>query len=200
MPPRLLEFTGISYLRQVGVPPSLTILTVFTNILLVRSASSSLHLVPWRGTWKISTPEFDDEQPSPLSVSPEAVREPHLYASFGEVALAVLGLQSPPSVRHFLWHEKTPIAIVPSSSVAQAPMAYHLVDSGLFMPQGAQHLMIPGRSLVKRVVIGVIRERNNDLAIAIFNPLPQHHIAFEDIKLKLDDFLSAENGIPYQSI
>jgi hypothetical protein len=58
------------------------------------------------------------------------------------------------------------------------------------MPQGAARLMIPGRPLMKRVVTGNIQERNNDVATALLNPLPGHHINFEDICNVIGEFLT----------
>lgn len=78
-------------------------------------------------------------------------------------------------------------------------MAYRFVDPAPFMPNGAQRVMIPGRPLMKRVITGPIQERNNDVAIALLQPLPQHHIDFADIREVLIAFLNA-NDIPYLTI
>lgn len=52
---------------------------------------------------------------------------------------------------------------------------------------------------MKRVVTGPIQERNNDVAIALLQPLLNHHIDFADIREILMAFLNA-NGIPYVTI
>lgn len=156
--------------------------------------------IPWSLAWKISVPEFDDDEEvvSPAATLPAG---PPTFATFGEFGRAVLGLRFPSSVRHFPWSIKTLTATMPSSSSSdQATMAYRLVDPAPFMPQGAQRLMIPGRPLVRRVVTGVIQECNNDVAIATLNPLPQNHMAFGEIRNVLADFLNVHLGIPYQSI
>jgi hypothetical protein len=57
------------------------------------------------------------------------------------------------------------------------------------VPQGVARPMILGRPLMKRVVTRHIQERNNDVAIALLNPLSGHHINFEDICNVIDDFL-----------
>jgi hypothetical protein len=116
-----------------------------------------------------------------------------LFSSFGEFASKVLGIRSPRSVLHIPWTQKIPIATVSSVPSVQAPMAYRFVDPTPFMPHGAQRLMIPGRPLMKRVVTSPVHERNNDVAIAIINPLPQHHIGFDEIRNILVAFLNAHN-------
>ena len=49
--------------------------------------------------------------------------------------------------------------------------------------------MINGRPLMRRVVVGHVPKRNNDLFIATLNPMPQGPVDFMDIRNILDDFL-----------
>lgn len=52
---------------------------------------------------------------------------------------------------------------------------------------------------MKRVVTGPIQERKSDVAIALLQPLPQHHIDFADIREILIAFLNVHD-IPYLTI
>jgi len=78
-------------------------------------------------------------------------------------------------------------------------MAFRFVDPQPFIPHGAQRVMVPGRPLMKRVVTGRVHKQNNDLAIATFNPQPQHQLDFNTISASLADFLN-QNGIAYETI
>lgn len=78
-------------------------------------------------------------------------------------------------------------------------MAFQFVDPWPFLPDGAQQIMVPGRPLMKRVVIGRVHRQNNDLAIATFNPLPQHQLNFNLIHATIVDFLNA-HAISYETI
>lgn len=50
---------------------------------------------------------------------------------------------------------------------------------------------------MKRVVTGPLHERNNDLAIALLNPIPQNHIDFEEIRQVIVHFMTIQNDFPY---
>jgi hypothetical protein len=79
-------------------------------------------------------------------------------------------------------------------------MAFQFVDPRPFIPNGAQRMMIPGRPLMKRVVTGRVHRQNNDLAIAMINPLPQHQLDFDVIQDILIDFLNVQHAIAYETI
>jgi hypothetical protein len=53
---------------------------------------------------------------------------------------------------------------------------------------------------MRRVVVGHVPKRNNDLVIATFNPIPQGPIDFMDIRNVLDDFLRNHKRMGYQSM
>jgi hypothetical protein len=129
-------------------------------------------------------PEFDvdSDSPPPSPVVVPAERVEQRFTSFGEFALVVLSIRSSSLVTHIAWEEKTPTVTVLPSSSSQASMAYRFVDPAPFMPNGAQRVLISGRPLMKRVIPRPIQERNNDVAIALLQPLPQHHIDFADIR------------------
>lgn len=61
-------------------------------------------------------------------------------------------------------------------------------------------MMIQGRPLMQRVVTGRIQRQHNDLAIATFNPLPEHQLDFDTIRNVLVDFLSVQHQFPYETI
>ncbi|CAN6342947.1 unnamed protein product [Urochloa humidicola] len=111
----------------------------------------------------------------------------------------------PPSTPRSL-PNKTPFgATVHSPSLVAAPppdetMSYRLVDPAPFMPPGAQRLMIPNRKVMTRAVIGGLRGRNGDLAIATIEPLPDGEITLDSVKDVLDDFLRNRQGLHYRTI
>lgn len=109
----------------------------------------------------------DDEgnQPSTSIVFvPSDSHLPRCFASFGEFASSVLGITPAKSIFHILWEEKTSITtVLPSPS--QQSMVFCLVDPEPFMPLGAQRRVVHGRPIMRRVVIGHVPQRNNDLAI-----------------------------------
>jgi hypothetical protein len=49
--------------------------------------------------------------------------------------------------------------------------------------------MIEGHPLMRRVVVGHVAKRNNDLAIATLHPMPQGPVNFMGIRNILEDFL-----------
>lgn len=53
---------------------------------------------------------------------------------------------------------------------------------------------------MKKVITRVVQEHNNDLAIAFFNPAPNHAVNFEDIKNTLVNFLTVQHDFPYTTI
>lgn len=153
--------------------------------------------VHWSPSWRITAPEFvdEDEDASPSLASPTSLAPPSLvsdrprrFASFGEFASEVLGIPSPKRIVHVLWTEKTPISTVHPLS-HQHPMAFWLIDPEPFMPLGAQRRVVHGRPVMRRVVIGHVAQRNNDLAIACLQPMPQGPINFMAIHNIIADFL-----------
>lgn len=117
---------------------------------------------------------------------------PRVFSNFGEYASAVLGINPPKPVVHVVWEEKTPIATVFPPS-PQCTMAFRFVDPTPFMPPGAQRRMVEGRPIMCRVVIGHVAQRNNDVGIAVLQPMPQGPINFMAIHNILEDFLQQRN-------
>lgn len=68
-------------------------------------------------------------------------------------------------------------------------MAFRLVDPMPFMPLGAERRVVEGRPIMRRVVIGHVAQRNNDVVIAVLQPMPYGPINFMAIHNSLDDFL-----------
>ena len=79
-------------------------------------------------------------------------------------------------------------------------MAFRFVDSSPFLPPGTQRMMIHGRPIIGRVVVGHVPRRNIDLAIAILHPMPQGPVDFWDIHMFLDDFLRNQKEVSYRTI
>lgn len=79
-------------------------------------------------------------------------------------------------------------------------MAFRFIDPAPFMPVGAQRQMINGRPLMRRVVVGHVPERNNDLAIATLNPMPQGPVNFMDIRNILEDFLHNHANVGFRTM
>lgn len=77
-------------------------------------------------------------------------------------------------------------------------MAFRFVDPSPFLLPGTQHMMINGRPIMRRVVVGHVPRRNNDLAIAILHPMPQGPVDFWDIRMFLDDFLCNQKEVKYR--
>ncbi|CAD6219938.1 unnamed protein product [Miscanthus lutarioriparius] len=96
--------------------------------------------------------------------------------------------------------EKTPIATMALTSSQQSEMAFRFIDPAPLMVVGAQRQMINGRPLMRRVVVGHVTEQNNDLDIAILNPLPQGPINFLDIRSILEDFLHNHVNVGYRGM
>lgn len=61
-------------------------------------------------------------------------------------------------------------------------------------------MMVDGRPLMCRVVVGHVQPANSDLAIAVLNPMPQGQMNFGDIRWILDDFLRNHVQIPFRSM
>jgi hypothetical protein len=99
------------------------------------------------------------------------------------------------------WHDRTPIgATVTSPLLDQNTMAFRFIDPAPFMPVGAQRQMINGCPLMRRVVVGHVPERNNDLAIATLNPMPQGPVNFMDIRNILEDFLHNHANVGFRTM
>lgn len=143
----------------------------------------SLVIIPWSRSWRIAAPEFLDddvvEETAPAIIGASPLPAPPVFASFGEYAKSVLAFSSIPPVRHIFWQEKTPIVatVTPADSVKRA-LAFCFVDPAPFLPPGTQRMMVDGRPLMRRVVVGHVPQRNNDLAIAVLNPLQQGPVDF----------------------
>jgi hypothetical protein len=61
-------------------------------------------------------------------------------------------------------------------------------------------VLIEGRKLMLRVVMGPPNARNSDLAITTIEPIPDHQVSFVGIRNVLEKFLRDEKGIGFQSI
>lgn len=79
-------------------------------------------------------------------------------------------------------------------------MAFRFVDPAPFLPPGTERMMVDGRPLMRRVVVGHVPQRNNDLAIAILHPMPQGPVDFWDVRMLLDDFLRNHRDVSYRAI
>lgn len=174
--------------------------------------------VPWKLSWKVTAPEFidDDEDevvPPPIvtlssdllqssAVEPSTAPPPQstILASVpgGECESMIPVFSKLKRIIHVPWQQKPPPPKLPSSQSPQE-MAFRLVDPEPFMPQGAQRRIVPGRPVMRRVVTGPIAQRNNDLAIAYFQPMQQGPINFMAIHNVIDDFLRGRD-IGYRSI
>jgi hypothetical protein len=132
-------------------------------------------------------------------VSPVITCERH-FNSFGEFAAAFLPSRPLHPIHHVFWEEKTPFPTVTPDSSLQQAMAFHFVDLTPFLPPGTQRQMINYRPIMRHVVVGHVPRRNNDLAIAILNPMPQGPVDFWDIHVLLDDFLRNRAEVEYQSM
>ena len=86
------------------------------------------------------------------------------------------------------------------TSSQQSEMAFRFIDPAPLLLVGAQRQMINGRPLMRRVVVGLVTEQNNDLDIAILNPLPQGPISFLDIRSILEDFLHNHVNVGYRGM
>lgn len=79
-------------------------------------------------------------------------------------------------------------------------MAFRLVDPPPFLPEGAQRVVVPGRPVMRRVVVGHVAQRNSDLAIAILHPMPEGPVAFGDIRDVIEDFLRNHAAVDFRSM
>jgi hypothetical protein len=115
--------------------------------------------IPWSLSWSIKAPEFVDgddaeaAQASPsCSSSSPVVR---VFASFGEFARSVLGVIALSFTCHIFWNLKSPVlspaTVTPSTN---QDMAFRLVDPAPFLPLGMQRMIVPGRPVMRRVVVG----------------------------------------------
>jgi hypothetical protein len=76
-------------------------------------------------------------------------------------------------------------------------MAYQFVDPAPFIPRGFQRVVVPNRKAMSRVILGRPAKRNPDVAIVTINPLPQHQVAFSNIRDVLHDFLRNHARVGY---
>jgi hypothetical protein len=79
-------------------------------------------------------------------------------------------------------------------------MAYQFVDPAPFIPRGFQRVVVPNRKAMSRVILGRPAKRNPDVAIVTINPLPQHQVAFTNIRDVLHDFLRNHARVGYTYI
>lgn len=68
-------------------------------------------------------------------------------------------------------------------------MAFCLVDPTLFIPPNMQRMMIQGRPDMRRVVVGPVTPRNDDLAIVQLDYMSEGDVPFWDIRNIVEDFL-----------
>jgi hypothetical protein len=79
-------------------------------------------------------------------------------------------------------------------------MAYQFVDPAPSIPRGFQRVVVPNRKAMSRVLLGRPAKRNPDVAIVTINPLPQHQVAFNNIRDVLHDFLRNHARVAYTFI
>jgi hypothetical protein len=154
--------------------------------------------IPWSLSWSIKAPEFNDgddaeaaqASPSCSSSSPVVC----VFASVGEFARSVLGVIALSFTRHIFWNLKSPIlspaTVTPSTN---QDMAFRLVDPAPFLPLGMQRMIVPGRPVMRHVVVGHVPQSNNDLTIVQLHPMPAAHVNFMDIWNVVEDFLREQN-------
>lgn len=153
---------------------------------------------PWSRAWRLEAPEFVDDDDPALSSAPltSSASSSILCSTFGEFANRILGFSNIPATFHCAWAEKTPTATVATSPV----MAYRFIDPRPFLPPRAQRVMVQGRPLVMHAVTGRVHERNNDVAIGHFHPMPQEQVNFDVIRETMSNFLNVQLGIRTLSI
>lgn len=78
-------------------------------------------------------------------------------------------------------------------------MAFRLVDPAPFMPPGMQRVVVHGRPIMRRVVVGHVPQQNNDLAIVRLHPMPAAHVNFMNIRNVVEDFLR-EHDVGFRSM
>jgi hypothetical protein len=74
------------------------------------------------------------------------------------------------------------------------------IDPRPFAPRGFQILDILGRVAVKRVVVPHRQRQNEDTTIATIDHVPLGQIPFADIGKVLEDFLTNQTRVAFQSI
>jgi hypothetical protein len=79
-------------------------------------------------------------------------------------------------------------------------MAFQFVDPAPFIPRGFQRVIVPNRKAMSKVLLGRPTKRNPDVAIVTTNPLPQHQVAFNNIRDVLHDFLHNHARVDYTFI
>ncbi|KAJ1289248.1 hypothetical protein BS78_02G149600 [Paspalum vaginatum] len=79
-------------------------------------------------------------------------------------------------------------------------MAYQRVDPTLFIPLGLHWEEVPNRVQVLRAVSVQAPARNEDVAIAIMDQMPGHHIHFVNIREILGEFLVDERHLCIKDI
>lgn len=80
-------------------------------------------------------------------------------------------------------------------------MAYQHADSTPFISKGLQHEDVPNRVFMVRAVAPVTPPaRNEDLAIATFNPLPDVEMPFAVVRSVLRDFFWFERPTAFLDI
>jgi len=130
--------------------------------------------------------------PLPSSTAPpQSPPRDSNFSNLGEYAAACLQKPQPPlPVKHVLWQQSLTLPSTPSS---QSEMAFQLIDPAPFMLLGAQRMVVHGRPVMRRVIIGPVEERNNNLAIANFLPVPQGPLNFMMIRDQFEAFLKQRN-------
>jgi hypothetical protein len=109
-------------------------------------------------------------------------------------------LHSEPPEPELQSQQENPAAATVSSNPPDQ-MAYQFVDPTPFIPQGFQRVVVPNHKAMSRVIFGrPAKKRNPDVAIVTINPLPQHQVAFNNIRDVLHDFLRNHARVGYTYI
>lgn len=61
-------------------------------------------------------------------------------------------------------------------------------------------MVVPGHPVMRRVIIGHVAQRNNDLAIAALHIMLAEHVTFMDIRNVIEDFLRNQANVGFRSM
>ena len=79
-------------------------------------------------------------------------------------------------------------------------MVFRLIDPMPFMPPRMQRIVVHGWSVMRRVVVGHVAQRNNDLASVRLHSMPVEHVNFWDIQNIIEDFLRNHMHVGFRSM
>jgi hypothetical protein len=79
-------------------------------------------------------------------------------------------------------------------------MAFNFVDPAPFIRRGFQHVLVPNRKLMSRVILGRPTKHNVDVAIVTIEPMPHNQVAFNAIRDILHEFLRDQVRVGYSFI